>query len=77
MVEAPVEEEGIDRNFGYGRQPDYTKDYIVVADVARGDGSDYSACQVFEISDMEQCAEYKGQLGTTEYGNFLIDLLQI
>ena len=28
----------------------------------------------FEISDMKQCAEYKGQLGTTEYGHFLIDL---
>ena len=23
---------------------------------------------------MTQCAEYKGQLGTTEYGHFLIDL---
>ena len=74
MVKAPVEEQGIDRNLWIWEQPDYTKDYIVVADVARGDGMDYSACQVFEIEDMKQCAEYKGQLGTTEYGHFLIDL---
>jgi len=74
MVKAPVEEQGIDRNLWIWEQPDYTKDYIVVGDVARGDGQDYSACQVFEISDMVQCAEYKGQLGTTEYGHFLIDL---
>jgi hypothetical protein len=65
---------GIDRGLWIWRQPDYSKQYIVVADVARGDGADYSACQVFELSDMEQCAEYKGQLGTTDYGNFLIEV---
>jgi len=74
LVEAPVEEQGIDRGMWIFRQPDYTKEYIVVADVARGDGSDYSACQVFEIEDMEQVAEYKGQLSTTDYGNFLIEV---
>ena len=74
MTEAPIEEVGIDRGMWVWRQPDYTKEYIVVADVARGDGSDYSACQVFEVEDMEQCAEYKGQLSTTDYGNFLIEV---
>ena len=74
MVKAPVLEEGIDRNLWVWEQPDYSKQYIVVADVARGDGTDYSACQVFELADMSQCAEYKGKLGTTEYGHFLIDL---
>ena len=74
MVKAPVLEEGIDRNLWVWEQPNYSKQYIVVADVARGDGSDYSACQVFEIGDMVQVAEYKGQLGTTDYGNFLIGL---
>ena len=74
LVEAPVEELGADRGFWVFRQPDYSKEYIVVADVARGDGADYSAAQVFEISEMEQVAEYKGQLGTTDYGNFLIEV---
>ena len=74
MIEAPVEELGADRGFWVFRQPDYTKEYIVVADVARGDASDYSACQVFEVDDMEQVAEYKGQLSTTDYGNFLIEV---
>ena len=74
MIEAPVEEIGIDRGLWVWRQADYTKEYIVVADVARGDGSDFSACQVFEVEDMEQCAEYKGQLSTTDYGNFLIEV---
>tara|TARA_R110002020_G_scaffold44075_4_gene127361 strand:- start:1476 stop:3089 length:1614 start_codon:yes stop_codon:yes gene_type:complete len=74
LVESPVEEQGIDRGMWIFRQPDYTKEYIVVADVARGDGTDFSACQVFEVSEMEQVAEYKGQLGTTDYGNFLIEV---
>jgi len=74
LTEAPIEELGMDRGFWVFRQPDYTKEYIVVADVARGDGSDYSACQVFEVEDMEQVAEYKGQLSTTDYGNFLIEV---
>ena len=64
----------MDRNLWVWEQPDYTKDYIVVADVSRGDGTDFSACQVFEVEDMEQVAEYKGQLSTTDYGNFLIEL---
>ena len=73
-IKAPVEEQGIDRGFWVWEQPDYSKEYIVVADVARGDGMDYSACQVFEVDDLVQVAEYKGQLGTTDYGNFLIEV---
>ena len=29
--------------FGYGKLPNYTKEYVLSADVGRGDGSDYSA----------------------------------
>ena len=74
MVKEPAEKIGIDRNLWIWKQPDYTQEYIVVADVARGDGVDYSATQVFEVSEMEQVAEYKGHLSTTDYGNFLIEL---
>ena len=65
---------GIDSNLWIWDYPDYTKSYIVSADVARGDGSDFSAAQVLEVKSMEQVAEYKGQLSTTDYGNFLIEL---
>jgi hypothetical protein len=54
--------------------PDYSKQYLICADVARGDATDYSAAQVFELESLTQVAEYKGQLGTTEFGNFLIEL---
>jgi hypothetical protein len=54
--------------------PNYTKAYAVVADVARGDGADYSAFHVLEIESMTQVAEYRGKIGTTEYGNMLISV---
>lgn len=55
-------------------QPDYSKDYIVVADVARGDGADYSAFHVIEIESVTQVAEFKGQISTKEYGNMLVNI---
>ena len=74
QIKEPVEKSGFDRNLWIWEYPNYSKDYIVVADVARGDGTDFSATQVFDVESMTQVAEYKGQLGTTDYGNFLIEL---
>ncbi len=31
-------------------------------------------CQVFDVEELEQVAEYKGKLSTTDYGHFLIDV---
>ena len=70
----PMEKSGFDRNLWIWNYPDYSRNYLICADVARGDGTDYSAAQVFDLEEMEQVAEYKGQLGTTEFGNFLIEL---
>jgi hypothetical protein len=47
---------------------------MVVADVARGDGKDYSACHVIDTTDAKQVAEYKGQVGTRDYGHMLVAL---
>ena len=47
---------------------------MVVADVARGDGKDYSAFHVIKIEDNVQVAEYKGQIGTKEFGHLLVGI---
>jgi hypothetical protein len=73
MVE-PMERRGFDGNLWVWESPDYSKTYMVVADVARGDSKDYSACHVIDVEDAKQVAEYKGQIGTRDYGNFLIGL---
>jgi len=69
-----MERRGADQNLWVWESPDYTRDYVVVADVARGDGKDYSACHVIDVANNTQVAEYKGQLGTKEFGHLLVGL---
>jgi hypothetical protein len=70
----PVERRGVDGNLWIWEQPDYNRNYLVTADVARGDGKDYSACHVFDIENAVQVAEYRGQIGTRDYGHLLVAL---
>jgi hypothetical protein len=62
---------GFDRNYWIWESyiPDET--YLVIADVARGDGKDSSAFHVFKISNMEQVAEYLGKPSLDMYANIL------
>jgi hypothetical protein len=68
----PLEKRGADKNLWVWESPDYSRDYMVVADVARGDGKDYSALHVIDIENNVQVAEYKGQIGTKEFGHLLV-----
>lgn len=70
----PTEKGGFDGNLWIWEYPDYTKNYIVSADVARGDGSDYSAFHVIEAESAKQVASYKGQLTTKDFGNMLVSV---
>ena len=72
----PVEIRGADRGLWIWQYPDMSRAYIVTADVARGDGSDFSAAHVIDISagTPTQVAEYKGSFGTKDFGNFLVAL---
>jgi hypothetical protein len=68
----PVEKTGFDGNYWKWEHPNYNRAYMVVADVARGDGSDYSTFQVIDIEDSSQVAEYRGKIETKDFGNFLV-----
>ena len=70
----PIEKRGIDSNVWVWEPPNYTKDYIVCADVSRGDSSDYSAFHILDIENLEQVAEYKGRMSTRDYGNLLVNI---
>ena len=70
-VKDPVEKRGFDGNYWLWDYPNYSRDYVVVADVARGDSTDYSAFHVFDVETVEQVAEYKGKIETKQYGAFL------
>ena len=73
-MQDPLEKRGFDSNLWVWEITNYTKDYVVVADVARGDGSDFSAFHVIDIEEATQVAEYKGQVTTKEYGNMLVSI---
>ena len=70
----PIERRGVDGNLWVWESADYMKSYMVVADVARGDSTDYSAAHVFDIETATQVAEYKGKLSPKDFGNFLCGL---
>ncbi len=50
------------------------KKYILSADVARGDGEDFSAFHVLDVDKNQQVAEFKGQISTTQYSQLIIKI---
>lgn len=70
----PFQKTNFDNNLWIWKYPDYGKNYIVCADVARGDSADYSTAQVICTEDMEQVAEYKGKIPTDIFGHLLVEL---
>jgi hypothetical protein len=70
-IKEPLERRGADRNLWIWEPADYSRSYMVIADVARGDSKDYSAFHILDIESNTQVGEYKGQIGTKEYGHLL------
>ena len=70
----PIEKRGVDKGYWIFKYPEPGRSYMVAADVARGDASDYSAAQILDIETMEQVAEYKGKLPTKEYARGLMTM---
>lgn len=48
--------------------------YIVCADPARGDGTDYSAAHVLNLETLEQVAEFQQQITPKEFADILVNL---
>ena len=73
-IQDPVERRGVDQNLWIWEPADYSREYMVVADVARGDGKDFSAAHIIDVATNTQVAEYKGQMSPKEFGYFLTGL---
>ncbi len=74
FIKPPIEMRGPNKELWVWETVNYKKTYLVCADVARGDGSDYSTAHVLDVETMAQVAEFKAQLGTKDFGNFLVGL---
>jgi hypothetical protein len=72
----PLEKRWQEQSFWIWKYPDYNCNYLICADVARGDGGDKSAFHVLNLESLEQVAEYKGCVDTKTYGNLLVSAAQ-
>ena len=71
FLREPEEKTWMDKNLWIWKYPDYTKQYLLCADVARGDGDDFSAFHVLDVEKYEQVAEYKGKVNTDVYAHLI------
>ena len=62
---------GYDRNFWIWEKFQEGVPYLLVADVARGDGSDFSCFHVLRVDTMTVVAEYQGKPDLDLYANIL------
>ena len=70
-IKEPKHRTGFDRNFWIWEEYSSDCTYLVVADVARGDGKDFSVFHVIKLETMEVIAEYQGKPTPDIYGNML------
>ena len=73
-VKEPLERRGADQNLWIWEPADYSRNYMVIADVARGDSKDYSTFHIMDIETNTQVGEYKGHIGTKEFGYLLVSI---
>jgi hypothetical protein len=70
----PKNKSWVDRNYHIWKPYNYQSKYLLVADVARGDGEDYSVFHVLNVNSMEQVAEYQGKVEPEQFCKLLVDV---
>ena len=68
-IKVPLERRGADQNLWVWENAEETRPYMVVADVACGDGKELATCHGSDVETNGQVAEYKGQIGAKEVGH--------
>ena len=64
---------GFDRNLWIWEENQQNSTYMISADVARGDGKDFSVFHVFRLETMEIVAEYQGKVTPDVFSRMLFD----
>jgi Terminase large subunit, T4likevirus-type, N-terminal len=71
-VSDPLERSGPNQALWLWEYPDLLKSYMIVADVARGDGKDFSTYHIIEIETLIQVGEFRDQLPTKDFARGLV-----
>ena len=70
----PIEQTGMNGDLWIWEKALPHERYVLSADIARGDGKDYSAFHVIKTSNLEQVAEYRGKIPPDIYAGMLFDV---
>jgi hypothetical protein len=73
LIKDPIYRTGFDRNFWIWEEFKPENTYLLVADVARGDGKDSSVYHIFKLETMEIIAEYQGKVTPDLFTNIVYD----
>jgi len=73
-VTAPEYRTGFDRNYWIWEKYNPENHYLIVADVARGDGKDNSAFHIIELATLKQVAEYVGKSTPDDFADILYNV---
>lgn len=73
QITPPIDKDGEDRNVWIWEYPLSEKEYIISADVARGDSKDYSTFHVIDCNDGKVVAEYKGKIRPDNFAELLCE----
>ena len=73
FIVEPKHRTWIDRNYHIWKEHEPNGSYLLSADVARGDGKDYSVFHVLDVKNMEQVAEYQGKVDLDNFAKLLFD----
>ena len=71
QVKPPVERQGYDRNVWVWKYPLSANNYILSADVSRGDSKDYSTFHIIDTDTSEIVAEYKGKIRPDNFAELI------
>jgi hypothetical protein len=70
-VKTPIERAGFDRNVWIWKYPLSESNYILSADVSRGDSKDYSTFHIIDLTTSEVVAEYKGKIKPDNFADLI------
>ena len=74
LTKDPIEKSGPGYNVWYWEYPIAEINYVLSADIARGDSGDYSTFHVINTKDMSIASEFKGKIPPDQFASLVYDI---
>ena len=74
LSKEPIEKSGPNNNIWYWEYPIEGVNYILSADIARGDSGDYSTFHVINTKNMSISSEFKGKIPPDQFASLVYDV---